>query len=91
MAIFQENYFDLWQVFVNEIVGDIWIFIIIGLILLVYFSIKANFPFEVTIMFSVLWLSLVFSKATSLIVIWAFIVLFIGGLFYYTISKALKG
>lgn len=91
MAIYEENYFDMWQIFVNEIIGNVWLFLIVGLIILTYFGIKAKMPIEVVSLFGIFWLILVFSKATSLIVIWVMIILFVGFNIYYVVAKALRG
>ena len=87
----QSNFFDLGDVIVNELVGDVWLTVIVGLILTLYLSIKAKMPMQVTILLSVLWLLVMFAGYTvGLWIIWVYLVLFIGVLYYYIISKAFK-
>ena len=82
----QENYLDFYNVFVNIIVGDIWLAIILGLIIIYFASLKFKMPMELSILFSMMWLVAIYSE-TFIIIIWTFIVLFVGTLFYYTISR----
>ena len=87
----QSNFFDLGDVIVNELVGDVWLTVIVGLILTLYLSIKAKMPMQVTILLSALWLLVMFAGYTvGLWIIWVYLVLFIGVLYYYIISKAFK-
>lgn len=85
MAITQDNYFDLWNIFVNELVGNIWLAIILGIILIVYLAAKSNIPYQVTVLFLFIWGGIIYS-ATLLNEIWAFMLLIAGLLFYFGIS-----
>ena len=85
----QDNYFDIWDIFANELVGSVWLTIIIGLALIYYFSARYNFSFQVSIMMGMLFLSVV-AAITLNPLIWAFVVLFAGTLFYFMLSSKLR-
>ena len=85
-----ENFLDLHDVIFNELIGDIWLTIIIGLIVIFFLSIRFKMPFEQFIIFGVLWLSIMFAAYTGMIIIWVFIGLIIGLIFYYAMAKAMK-
>lgn len=87
----QSAYFDLYDVWVNELVGDILLFVIVGLLVVIYLSIKTNMPYQLTILFSSLWVLVVFSVATeTLLIMYILTILVIGGGFYYIYSKLLR-
>ncbi|KKN05003.1 hypothetical protein LCGC14_1091710 [marine sediment metagenome] len=86
-----ENVFDIYDIFVNEVIGDLWLTIIIAFIMVNIFAIKRKVPYEVIIMFDVLLLAAFFSRVTSLTIIWVFIVLFVGVQFYLAMAKKLEG
>ena len=87
--IIQENVFDLYNILVNELAGDVWIAIILGLIFIWLLSIKFKMPYELSILFGLLWLSVMFSE-TFILIIWVFVVLLTGGLFYLAVTKAME-
>ena len=85
----QSNFLDLYDVFVNELIGDVNLAIILGLIVIWFLTIKAKMPYQLSILFGVFWLIIMFAE-TNLIIIWVFVVLFVGTSFYYMLSKAFK-
>ena len=85
----QSNFFDLYDVFVNELVGDVWLSIILGLIVIWYLTIRLRMPYQLTVLFGLLYLAIFFAE-TKIILIWVFIVLFIGTMFYYGVSKTMR-
>lgn len=88
---FQDNYFDLWDILTNEIVGDVWLFLIVGLLIVIYFGIKSKIPHEVLGLLALIWLVVIFSGATQLLILWVFVVLMVGTMFYYAVSKVIGG
>lgn len=74
-----DNFFDLWGIFVNEVIGDYWLFVIIGIALIAWITLKYRMPFQVSIAFVVLWL-LLLSATSSLIYV---LILTSIGLFTY--------
>ncbi len=87
--VIQNNYFDLFDIFVNELIGDIWLAIIIGIIVMFFLSIKFKLPYQVSVLLCLLWLMIVFA-ATFLDIIWVFIILTIAFLFYYRIKQGFE-
>lgn len=83
------NFLDLWDIFVNELVGSVWIFIFISLAIIIYLGAKLKFSTEVTLLLSALFLMIVFAK-TYMVILWVFILLGIGSLFYYIYQKKIR-
>ena len=91
MAIDSTNeILDIWQLFVNEIIGDPILAIILFLIISVFASIKANLPFELTLMFGILTLAAMFSQSL-IMTLWVFILLLVGLMFYLAVAKLMEG
>jgi len=86
------NYFDLKTVWVNELVGDIWIFLFVGLIMIWIVSAKAKIPFQVASLLSIIWVGLSFAAiATSeFMIVWALVIMFAAFILYYGVAKLLK-
>ena len=87
--IVQEDVFDLYNILVNELAGDVWIAIILGLIIVWLMAIKLKMPYELSILFGLLFVTIMFSE-TFIILLWVFVVLITGLLFYYAITKAME-
>lgn len=81
------NYFDIWDIFINELVGNLWLFIFIGLLAITYFCIRKGIPIQVTLMLDIFFLAIVFSQANGLIIIWALIGMIASLLFYFYIAR----
>ena len=87
----QSAYFDLEDIWINELVGDIWLFLFVGLIIIWFVSIKAKIPHEISIILSVFWIGVVFVSAfDAILIVWILTVAGVGFLFYYNLTKALK-
>lgn len=86
----QSNIFDLQDLIFNELIGDVMLAVIVGLIVIWYITAKFNINYKIAILLGLLWLMVVFAGNTGLISIWVFVVLFIGTLFYYGISKIIR-
>lgn len=85
-----DHYFNLWDIFANELIGDVWLTIIVGLIIVYLFSAKFNFTFQVSILISLLYLSVISAILIDNVLIWGFVVLAAGTLFYFAISSKLR-
>lgn len=83
------NVFDLWDIFVNELIGSVGLTIILGLIVIWFIGVKLRMPFEVQFMFGLIFLSIIYTES-RIFLIWVFVVLIIGLLFYYAVNKAMK-
>ncbi len=88
--IIQENVFDLYNILVNELVGDVWLALILGLIGVWWFSLKFKMPYELSILFGLLFIAVMFSEVPALLILWVLVVLITGLLFYYAISQAME-
>ncbi len=89
MVINTDNFLDFYDIWVNELVGDVWLFIFLGLIVIWYLAIKSKMPTEVSFLFAIIFLSAIFAK-TGLTILWVFTVLGAGLIFYYKISKIIR-
>ena len=85
-----EDYFDVYNIFVNEIIGSVIIALFIVIIIINIAAIKAKTPFGLIGLFNILVLIFFFSVA-FLQIIWVFVVLIAGMVFYYNMSKAIGG
>ncbi len=88
--VVMNNFLDLWDIWVNELIGSVWLFVFLGIVVISYLSIKVKFSLEVTIVLNVIFLMIVFSKATGLSILWVFILLGVGSLFYYFYQKTIR-
>ena len=84
------NYLDLKDIIFNEIIGDIWLAIFIGLILIVMVSIKAKIPSKSITLLCSLWLMIVFIEFTALTIIWKLLVLLISLIFFWAIADKVR-
>lgn len=90
MVEFFEDYFDLYNIFVNQIVGDVWLTIILALLALFVIGIKKyKMPLEPLVLMAMLVLVAFFSE-TFIIIIWAFVGLSVAAFFYWVISRVLE-
>lgn len=80
------NFLDFYNLYFNELIGDIFLGVIVGLIIVILLTIKFKMPFKVSLLFGLIWLAIVF-EATGLEIIWVFVVLAVGGISYYAISR----
>ena len=86
-----EDIFDIYNIVVNELVGDIWLTVLLGLFLTIFVAIKLKMPMQVGLILGVLWLIIMFAGASiNLLIIWVYVVLFAGTFFYYSLSRAFK-
>lgn len=83
----QTKVFDIWNIFVNEIIGDVWLTILILLIITNISAVKSKMPFRVIVLFDILVLAAVVAQ-TNLTIIWVFLGLFVGIQFYLVVAKA---
>jgi len=89
MAFNPENYFDIWNILVYEVIGGIDLAIALGLILIAYFSARYMIPFQVGIAMMILYLVIIVA-ITGNLTFWTIVVLIIGLLFYWIISRVMR-
>jgi len=85
----QDLFLDFWDIFVNEIVGDVIIFVILGIALITIFAIKGKIPTSVAYMLDILFVSIVVAH-TANNTMWIFIITIIGVIAYYPLSKFIR-
>ena len=88
MAIDTE-YFDFWSILRNELIGDTWLTIFIITIFFLFLTVKFKMPFELQFLFLILVLAMLYSQ-TLIILLWLAIVMAVGLIFYWMVSKALS-
>jgi fatty acid desaturase len=87
----QTAYLDFQDIFVNELVGDIWLFAVLGFVLLWIFGLKAKIPMQGLLVLSVIWVGVLFSSATAgLEILWILLVLMVGVTFYFIVMRGLE-
>jgi len=85
------NYFDLEDVLVHELVGSVWLFVFLGIIIIWYAAIKSKLNFEIPLIASILFSGICVSIAyNELLILWFMVVMFTGFMFYYGVSKMIQ-
>ena len=85
------NIFDLEQIFVYELIGDMWLFFFVGLILIWFLSIKGRMPSQIPLLLSVMWGAICYSMSTAnFLIVWIIILLGVGFIAYNEFAKVLK-
>jgi len=85
------NVFDFWGLIINELIGDLWLSLFVGVAIVALISIKIKLPKEGMILLEIIFLSMMFAKALeALLVVWVFVILFVGAFFYYVYSSAIR-
>ena len=89
--ITESNIFDLRNIFINELAGNLFLFVIISLILIFYFATKYNVPYQASVMLSAIFLLIMFAGfSDALIMVWVFIVIAIFGSGYLLYSRFIR-
>ena len=89
MAIEESEIFNFWGIVSNELIGDVWLTIFLFTIGIIFITIKLKMPFELQMIFLILILAALYS-ITLIPLIWVFVVLIVGIIFYWFISKAIQ-
>jgi hypothetical protein len=89
MTITEANFLDIGNLLINEIVGSVALFIIIGLIVINYYGVKSSLPFQVNLVNSFMWSGLVISYAYNELV-WMLSLFVIAIIFYALYPKLFK-
>lgn len=83
------QFLNIWDIWVNELVGDIWLFIFLGIIMIWFLSVKQKMTTESTFILTLLFLSAIFAR-TYFEIIWVLIVFGVGAFFYYKLQKIIR-
>lgn len=86
-----ETFFDIKDIFVNEVVGNFWVFTVLGLVIIFYVSSVNSLPDELSVLLGGLWLVFCFTINYSALQLWVMVVFAVGVFFYYTVSKKIHG
>lgn len=89
MTITEDNFLDLGNLFINEIVGSTSLFIIIGLIVINYYGVRSSLPFQVNMVNSFLWAGLIMSYVYNEL-LWMLSLFVIAIIFYALYPKLFK-
>lgn len=89
MAFNPENYLDIWNILVYEIIGSVELTIIIGFILIAFFSVKYMIPYQVGIMMMILYF-IIIAAITKDMGYWTLVILFVGLILYGILSRKLR-
>ncbi len=89
MAFNATNFFDFESIFVFELVGSWTLFIFIALIIIAFAATRNNMPTSVTLMLISLFLMIIVATIFDTL-IWVFLLLMIGFIFYFIISRLLR-
>jgi len=84
----QTNYLDLWNIS-NELIGAVWLTIAFGALLIFFICIKNRIPYKVMSLFMILYGGIIYAS-TFLDLIWVFVLIVVGLIFYYQILKVLR-
>ena len=72
----QSNFFDLQDILLNELVGDTYLFLFLGLFLILVVCLKSKMPKEIPIILCMAWVSLIFSiLGDGIMIIWVLMIL----------------
>jgi hypothetical protein len=86
MVFDPSNYFDVYDIFVNQIFGSLNLFIIVLLVVIWFLIAKFNLPVEIGVLLTILFLSVIIIQTFN-VLIWVFVVLIVGLIFFTQISK----
>ena len=84
-----EHFFDLYDVFVNELIGDLLLFLVVGLVIIWLVCIYYKIPFQGAMMLSVLFCSMVVGYTFD-VRIWIMVLLIVGVFFFYAVARAIR-
>lgn len=83
------GYFDLKEVIVNELVGSTTLFVILGILLIMYLAARFKIQWQATSILAILFLIGVFANF-GLVMLWVFILLFVGVFIVFASTRIFK-
>ena len=85
-----ENFLDFWDIFANELVGSVPLFIMIGFVATIYIGIRYfRMPFSSTFIMGILFVAICMS-AQYIQFGWAWILVIVGLLFFGALYRFIK-
>lgn len=85
-----QTFFDLKTLYFSELIGDTWLGIAIGCLIISFIAIKNKVPFEIVILLNVLWVLIVYATIEGFTLLWILIVMLAGFYIYYEMSKIIR-
>jgi hypothetical protein len=89
MDITSANYLNLWDILVYEVVGSLWLFIMLGLVIIAFLCAKYAVPFQVLFLLLFIYSGIVVA-ISGLYAVWVLVVLGVGLLFYWVLSRIMR-
>lgn len=89
MTITQQNYLDIGNLLINELFGDVILFILVGLAIIVWASIRNRIPHTAMIGLMIIWVGLVTGYYYNSL-LWMLALLVVGLLVYVLFTKVVK-
>ena len=86
MAFDPNNYLDIWNIVLWEIVGGPTLMLALGTLIIAFIIARCQIPFQAGLILIGLWIG-VFSILTSQISLWSLVVFGAGGFFYWVMSR----
>lgn len=83
-----ETFLNIADFFFNHLVGDVYIGLFIGLLIIFILAIYSRMEHEITILLSIIWVFIIF-EYTQIILIWVGIITLVAFVIYYYLSKAI--
>jgi len=84
-----DNFFDFQEVFINTLFGDLTLFIIVSLLIILIISAKYQLPWQATYIMIFLFIAVIVAGYANQ-TLWVFLVLIVGAVFYFGLSKLLQ-
>lgn len=86
----QANFFDFQDIIFNEIIGDTWLTVFIGLLAIIFFGLKCKIPAEAITSLCLVWIMAVYATYTGMTILWIAAVLIAGISCFIAIAKAIN-
>jgi hypothetical protein len=90
MTITQNNYLDPANLIINELFGDVGLFIVVGLAVMTWYGVKNHLPYEVILVCDFLFVGLVTAYYYTPIA-WIVSLFVLGIIIYFALPKIVNG
>lgn len=85
----ESNYLDIWNLLANELIGSAVLTFFLGIVVIMILGAYKGWDFKVSGIFCILWASAVYA-GSGLQWLWAYVVFFIGFIFYYKYGQMIQ-
>jgi len=80
--------FDIWDVLVNEVIGNIWLFVFLGIGIVMFIAMRNQMPFQVSTVLAVIFILIIVAAVQSDL-LFVLIILAIGSFLYFQFKSIL--